>query len=124
MAASFHFLNPFRAGLRLVGSAPETVGEPPRPRIGLALSSGGAKGLAHVGVIQVLEENGIKIDAVAGTSMGAYVGGLWASGLNGSELEGLAASMAGRRELWELVDPAVPRRGFIGGRKVLQRLRH
>lgn len=123
MAACFHFLNPFRAGFRSDGTAPVTAGEPTRPRIGLALSSGGAKGLAHVGVIQVLEENGIKIDAIAGTSMGAYVGGLWASGLSGSELESLAATMAGRRELWELVDPSIPRRGFIGGRKVLSRLR-
>src|SRR5207253_2553576 len=43
-----------------------------RCRVGLALSSGGAKGLAHIGVIQVLEENGIEIDMVAGSSMGAY----------------------------------------------------
>jgi len=121
MAACFHLLNPFRSGSRYGGSLPETVEG--RPRIGIAFSSGGAKGLAHVGVIQVLEENGITIDAIAGTSMGAYVGGLWASGLSGAELEALAASMAGRRELWELVDPAIPRRGFIGGRKVLDRLR-
>lgn len=95
-----------------------------RPRIGLALSSGGAKGLAHIGVIQVLEENGILIDAVAGTSMGAYVGGCWASGFSGKQLEELAAAMAGRRDLWDLVDPAIPpRRGFVGGHKILKRLR-
>ncbi|NLT70756.1 MAG: patatin-like phospholipase family protein [Verrucomicrobiaceae bacterium] len=123
MAACFHFLNPFRSGSGGVSPHPVTAESSPRPRLGIALSSGGAKGLAHVGVIQVLEENGIPIDAIAGTSMGAYVGGLWASGLSGAELEELAASMSGRRELWELVDPAIPRRGFIGGRKVLQRLR-
>jgi len=61
-----------------------------RCRIGLALSSGGAKGLAHVGVIQVLEENGIEIDAIAGASMGAYVGSLWAYGLDGAGLEKIA----------------------------------
>ncbi len=94
-----------------------------RPRVGLALSSGGAKGLAHIGVIQVLEENGIEVDAVIGTSMGAYVGGLWASGLNGRELEELAATMATPRDLWSLVDPLFPpRRGFIGGEKVRYRL--
>lgn len=123
MAACFHFLNPFRSGSANGTSIPVSADAPPRPRLGIALSSGGAKGLAHVGVIQVLEENDIPIDAIVGTSMGAYVGGLWASGLSGAELEELAASMAGRRELWELVDPALPRRGFIGGRKVLQRLR-
>lgn len=124
MATSFHFPNPFHAGIRGIGATPATVKAPSQPRLGIAFSSGGAKGLAHVGVIQVLEENGIKIDAIAGTSMGAYVGGLWASGLSGAELEALAASMAGRRELWDLIDPALPRRGFIGGRKVLRRLRH
>src|SRR5690606_17360606 len=97
--------------------------ESTRPRVGLALSSGGAKGLAHIGVIQVLEENGIEVDAVIGTSMGAYVGGLWASGLNGQELEELAATMATPRDLWALVDPLFPpRRGFIGGEKVRYRL--
>ncbi len=95
-----------------------------RPSVGLALSSGGAKGLAHIGVIQVLEENGIEIDAVAGTSMGAYVGAMWASGLDGEQLEALAAEMKGRRDLWSLVDPvAFPRRGFIRGWKIERRLR-
>src|ERR1044071_1201735 len=60
---------------------------------GLALSSGAAKGFAHVGVIQVLEENGIEIDVVAGSSMGAYVGSLWAYGCEGAELERLAREM-------------------------------
>lgn len=95
-----------------------------RPRLGLALSSGGAKGLAHIGVIQVLEENGIEIDAVAGTSMGAYVAAMWASGLDGVGLEELAADMKSRRDLWSLVDPvAFPRRGFIRGWKIERRLR-
>jgi len=66
-------------------AAPET--EQDRPRIGLVLSGGGAKGAAHVGVIQVLERLGIKVDVVVGTSMGAIVGGLYASGLSGEELE-------------------------------------
>ncbi len=95
-----------------------------RPTLGLALSSGGAKGLAHIGVIQVLEENGIEIDAIAGTSMGAYVGAMWASGLNGEQLEALAAEMKERRDLLSLVDPvAWPRRGFIRGHKIERRLR-
>ena len=58
-----------------------------RPKVGLVLSGGGAKGAAHVGVIRVLEEMGVPIDLVVGTSMGAIVGGLYASGLSGKELE-------------------------------------
>ena len=49
-------------------------------KVGLVLSGGGAKGIAHIGVIQALEENDIPIDYITGTSMGAIVGGLYASG--------------------------------------------
>ena len=58
-----------------------------RPRIGLVLSGGGARGLAHVGVLKVLEREHIRIDAIAGTSMGAIVGGLYASGMSADRLE-------------------------------------
>lgn len=58
-----------------------------RPRIGLVLSGGGARGAAHVGVIRALEQMHVPIDAVAGTSMGAVVGGLYAAGLTGEEIE-------------------------------------
>ena len=61
--------------------------DPARPRIGLVLSGGGARGAAHVGVIRALEEMRIPIDAIAGTSMGAVVGGLYAAGLSGEEIE-------------------------------------
>lgn len=120
MAAFLQFLESFRSW-RSAGNDSEKM---TRPRVGIAFSSGGAKGLAHIGVIQVLEENGIEVDVIAGTSMGAYVGGMWASGVHGEGLEELAASMSSRRMLWQLVDPMLPpRRGFIGGRKVLNRLR-
>lgn len=59
----------------------------PRPRVALALGGGAAKGFAHIGVIQVLEEQGIPIDIVAGTSMGALMGGLYAVGYTGRDLE-------------------------------------
>ncbi|MNF47703.1 patatin-like phospholipase family protein [Pseudomonas sp. Irchel s3b6] len=62
----------------------------PRPKIGLVLSGGAARGLAHIGVLKALEEQGIKIDAIAGTSMGAVIGGLYASGYKIDELEKLA----------------------------------
>lgn len=58
-----------------------------RPRVGLVLSGGGARGAAHVGVLKVLEEMRVPIDAIAGTSMGAVVGGLYASGLSADEID-------------------------------------
>ena len=58
-----------------------------RPRVGLVLAGGGAKGGAHVGVLKVLEEMHIPIDCIAGTSMGALVGGGYASGIPADELE-------------------------------------
>ncbi len=60
-----------------------------RPRIGLALSGGAARGIAHVGVLAVLEELRVPVDYVAGTSMGAIVGGLYASGLTAAEIDEL-----------------------------------
>jgi len=64
-----------------------------RPRVGLVLSGGGARGIAHVGVLKVLEQLNVPIDAVAGTSMGAVVGGLYASGLNAREIEKIMTSL-------------------------------
>lgn len=93
-------------------------------RIGLALSSGGARGLAHVGVIQVLEENGIEVDVVAGCSMGSYIGAVWASGYDGVAMERLARELEHRWGLFELIDPFIlPRQGFLRGEKVKQRLK-
>lgn len=95
-----------------------------RRRVGLALSSGGAKGLAHIGVIQVLEENGIEIDCIAGASMGSYIGAGWAYGLEGEMIEKIAREHEGRWGLWSLMDPVVPpRRGFLRTRRVERRLR-
>ena len=62
----------------------------PGPRIGLALSGGGARGLAHVGVLRALERAGVPIDAISGTSMGSLVGGLYAAGYSASDLEEIA----------------------------------
>jgi len=91
--------------------------------VGLALSSGAAKGLSHIGVIQVLEENGIDIDVVAGSSMGAYVGAIWNSGKNGQQLEEVANEMKSRWAFWSLIDPAFPpRQGFVRGYAVKHRL--
>jgi NTE family protein len=63
---------------------------PNRPRIGLALSGGAARGIAHIGVLRALEENSIPIDAIAGASAGALVGGSYAAGMSIGELEAMA----------------------------------
>jgi NTE family protein len=60
-----------------------------RQKVGLVLSGGGAKGLAHIGVLKVIDSLGIKVDYVAGTSMGAIVGGLYASGYNAEQLDSI-----------------------------------
>ena len=59
------------------------------PKIGLVLSGGGAKGLAHIGVLKVIDSLGIKIDYIGGTSMGAVIGGLYASGYSGKQLDSI-----------------------------------
>lgn len=64
-----------------------SLGAAERPRIALVLSGGGAKGAAHIGVLKVLEEKRIPVDMVVGTSMGAYVAGLYAMGLSAAEVE-------------------------------------
>ncbi len=59
------------------------------PKVGLVLSGGGAKGLAHIGVLKVIDSLGIKVDYIAGTSMGAIIGGLYASGYSGNQLDSI-----------------------------------
>jgi NTE family protein len=64
-----------------------------RPKIGLVLSGGGAKGLAHIGVLKVIDSLGIKVDYISGTSMGAVVGGLYASGYNANQLDSIFSAI-------------------------------
>ncbi|WP_245794701.1 patatin-like phospholipase family protein [Flaviramulus basaltis] len=59
------------------------------PKVGLVLSGGGAKGLAHIGVLKVIDSLGVKVDYVAGTSMGAIIGALYASGYSGNQLDSI-----------------------------------
>jgi NTE family protein len=95
-----------------------------RPRLGLVLSSGGAKGLAHIGVIQVLEENSIPVDVVIGSSMGAYVAAVWAFGHDSVTMEKLAREMEGRWSWLRLLDPALlPHCGLLRGEKMRRRLK-
>lgn len=75
------------------------------PKVGLVLSGGGAKGFAHIGVLKVVDSLGIKIDYIAGTSMGAIIGSLYASGYSGKQLE----AMFKTQDFDELINDAFPR---------------
>lgn len=77
----------------------------PRKKIGLVLTGGGAKGFAHIGVLKVLEAAGVKIDYIGGTSMGAVVGGLYASGYNASQLDSIFTNT----NFDELIQDYIPR---------------
>ena len=85
------------------------IAKPPvpahRPRIGLALSGGGALGLAEIGVIQWMEENHIPVDRIAGTSMGSIIGAMYATGMSPAEIQKFAERSIGTR-------PSVPSRSI------------
>ncbi len=83
---------PTAASDTILEAMPETM-ESNRPRIGLVLSGGGARGAAHIGVLKVLEKMRIPIDYIAGTSMGSIVGGLYASGMTPAEIEEVVTSL-------------------------------
>ena len=89
------------------------------PRIGLVLSGGGARGSAHIGVLQVLEEMRIPIQAIAGTSMGALVGGAYASGLSAEEMEHRVTSVD-----WDDLFEDDPPRPVTSVRRKQQEQRH
>ena len=90
-----------------------------RPKVGLALSSGAIRGLAHLGAIQVFEEEGIPIDIITGTSAGALVGGLYALGHQIKYLKQLACNIK-----WEHVtEIAIHKKGLVAGNRLLEFLR-
>jgi NTE family protein len=76
-----------------------------RPKVGLVLSGGGAKGFAHIGVLKVLEEAGLKIDYIGGTSMGSVVGGLYASGYTAAQIDSIFQAT----NFDELISDFIPR---------------
>jgi NTE family protein len=85
-------------------------------RVGLAFGSGSARGFAHVGVLKVLEKNGIPIDMIAGTSMGAFVGGFFAAGVTASDLEQMVLSYRDRRKVRRTIfDLTLPLYGLSKG---------
>lgn len=90
--------------------------------VGLALGSGAARGLAHIGIIRVLEEENIVVDAVAGNSIGALIAAAWAIGHNADEMTEIARRVKGRGVL-RLIDPVLPRSGLLRGDKMRKFLR-
>lgn len=94
-----------------------------RAKVGLALGGGGARGLAHIGVLQVLQEEDIPIDMIAGASAGAAIGALYAQGKDASLIRDLAIKLLDWRKLLSLADFGFSRTGFIHGRKVWELLK-
>jgi len=94
------------------------------PKIGLALSGGGARGLAHIGVLKVIEREGLPIHALTGSSMGGGIAAAYAAGWSAEALEQEALKMTRLRELAKLVDLRPPRRGILAGNNVRTFLAH
>jgi NTE family protein len=90
-------------------------------KIGLALGGGGARGLAHIGVIKILEKNNISIDFISGTSMGAMIGSFYASSKDIEKLE-KTAKTTDWKKLASLIDPSL-KEGIIEGKKVYNFIR-
>ena len=88
-------------------------------KIGLALGGGAMRGLAHIGAMQVMEEHGIMPDVVAGTSIGAFVGGVYACGMSLKMMERFCYSINEK----DLMDVVRPRQGLIGGARIERMLR-
>lgn len=89
------------------------------PAIGLALSGGGARGIAHIGVLKALEKAGIRVQAISGTSIGAVIGGLYAAGYSAEEIEKIA------REInWEEIFEDAPQRSSLFTGQKAQQDRH
>jgi len=82
---------------------------PPQKSVGLALGGGVVRGLAHIGVITVLEEAGIEVDYVAGTSAGSIIAVLYSAGINASELRDFALNF----HWWQIARPVWPKRGLV-----------
>lgn len=97
MIKRFLLLIALLAGMTCDSFAVETqndnASEKGRPKVGLVLAGGGAKGAAHIGVIKFIEEVGIPVDYIAGTSMGSIIGGLYALGYSSAEMDSIISNM-------------------------------
>lgn len=103
------------------GALPALNGASQKPRVALALGAGAAKGLAHIGAIEVLEERGFEIVAIAGTSMGALIGGIY--GMGKLDVYRDWVSTLARFDVLRLVDWSFSGGGFIKGDRIMAALR-
>lgn len=97
---------------------PSTNRLPSRKRVGLALGGGVVRGLAHIGVLSVLEDYGVPIDCISGTSVGALIGAYYAAGVNASQLREIARSF----NWWVLARPILSRHGFFTFKPMRQKM--
>ena len=104
----------YRISIHIVRKGWDELG---KGKVGLALGGGAARGMAHIGVLEVLQREGIPIDMIAGTSAGALVGALCGQKKDCSMMKDLATSI-GLKSMISLVDLVMPRTGLIGGRKI------
>ena len=85
-----------------------------KPKVGIALSGGIVRGISHIGILKILEREEVPVNFIAGTSIGALIGALYASGLKINEMEQLVQTAKWR----ELIDFTIPKTGFIAGKKI------
>lgn len=89
-----------------------------RPKIGIALGSGAARGLAHIGVLKILEQARIPIDIISGTSMGAFIGAMYSAGVPVDHMERVAKDIDWKR-MATLIDPILPTSGLTDSKKLV-----
>jgi NTE family protein len=92
-----------------------------KKKIGIALGGGAARGIAHIGVLEILEKEGIPIDVVAGTSAGAIIGALHASGMSALRMKEIALGFDWKKRR-HLVDLSIPHTGFIAGERLMHEM--
>jgi NTE family protein len=96
--------------------------KPLTEKIGLVLGGGGARGLAHIGVLKVFEREGIKFNVLAGTSMGGLIGALYAAGIPTQEIETEALQRGKTKEIIRLLDLNISLRGLLKGTRIYNQL--
>ena len=104
--------------LMMTNENPSMIEPRSKTSIGLTLSGGGARGLAHIGVLKVLEAEGVPIGCLSGASMGGLVAAAYAAGWKAEALSEQACRMASLRHLVGLIDIRPPRRGLLAGTHV------
>jgi NTE family protein len=101
--------------ISLASCMAKEVQPPPRPaRVAVVLGAGASRGFAHIGVLKILESNGVPVHMIVGTSAGSFVGSLYAYGFNAFQLQKMALSI----EKSDIIDMTIPDNGFIKGEKL------